>query len=86
MATQLPALRRAHGLSQAALARRVGYSASAIARIETGSLAPSERLARLIAAELGCSQWDLLVQTPYSGHGSTVRLVKSPNREGGEKR
>jgi len=47
------------GLSQPALAKRVGASRPTIARIETGGHAPSVTLALAIARELGESVEDL---------------------------
>jgi putative transcriptional regulator len=47
------------GLSQPALAERVGASRPTIARIETGGHAPSVTLALAIARELGESVEDL---------------------------
>lgn len=49
----LAAARRTAGLSQAELALRIGTAKSTIARVESGTMAPSLELALLVARELG---------------------------------
>ena len=48
----LPAIRKAQGLSQADLAKLVGVSRNTISSIETGQYAPTAKLALLICVAL----------------------------------
>ena len=54
IATQVAERRREHGLSQAELARRVGTTQSAIARLESGGRPPRIDTLLRIAAALDC--------------------------------
>lgn len=51
--------RRALGLTQLALARRVGCSESQITKIETGRATPAPEVKEAIARELGIATWEV---------------------------
>ena len=53
-------LRRKSGLTQAALAEKVGVGVNTIARYERGDMEPSLKIAHAIAEILGCSEAELL--------------------------
>ena len=53
-------LRRKSGLTQAALAEKVGVGVNTIARYERGEMEPSLKIAHAIAEILGCSEAELL--------------------------
>lgn len=53
-------LRRKKGLTQAALAEKVGVGPNTIARYERGEMEPSLKIAHAIAEILGCTESDLL--------------------------
>lgn len=59
LAEQVRALREAKGISQSELARRIGSTQPAIARLEAGGVAPSietlERIAHALGLELSVS-------------------------------
>lgn len=52
---RLNELRAAHGLTQAALAEKVGVSRKTINTVENGVFVPSTTLALKLARALGCS-------------------------------
>ena len=53
-------LRRKAGLTQAALAEKVGVGVNTIARYERGEMEPSLKIAHVIAEVLGCTESELL--------------------------
>ena len=53
-------LRRRKGLTQAALAEKVGVGVNTIARYERGEMEPSLKIAHVIAEVLGCTESELL--------------------------
>ena len=53
-------LRRKAGLTQAALAEKVGVGVNTIARYERGEMEPSLKIAHVIAEVLGCTEAELL--------------------------
>lgn len=53
-------LRRKKGLTQAALAEKVGVGPNTIARYERGEMEPSLKIAHAIAEILGCTESELL--------------------------
>jgi transcriptional regulator with XRE-family HTH domain len=59
MARPMREARRRKGLTQLALARRVGCSESQISKIETGRVLPPEWLRNWIAQELGIATWEV---------------------------
>ena len=56
----LAELRRKKGLTQAALAEKVGVGVNTIARYERGEMEPSFKIAHIITEVLGCTEAELL--------------------------
>ncbi len=76
--TTLKPRRERAGLSQAALAQRVGVTRQAIIAVEAGRRVPSTRLALQLAGALGCGVDDLFaLREPDS---IVARLASSPQR------
>jgi putative molybdopterin biosynthesis protein len=74
--TTLRTFRERAGLSQAALAERIGLSRQAVVAIESGRQVPSTAVALLLARALGQSVEELFQLGP--GSGSNVRLGPIP--------
>ncbi|MEE2829485.1 MAG: helix-turn-helix domain-containing protein, partial [Myxococcota bacterium] len=70
------------GLSQQALAERVGVSRQAIIAIEGSRQVPSTRLGLQLAQTLGCGVEDLFQLRPLSG----LRVRLAPGRDGSNRR
>ncbi|MCH9680147.1 MAG: helix-turn-helix domain-containing protein, partial [Deltaproteobacteria bacterium] len=78
--TTVRAWRERAGLSQRALAERIGATRQAIIAIEAGHRVPSTRLALQLARALGCTVDDLFtLPAPSSIH---ARLAPSPQQVG----
>jgi putative molybdopterin biosynthesis protein len=74
--TTLRTFRERAGLSQAALAERIGLSRQAVVAIESGRQVPSTAVALLLARTLGQSVEELFQLGP--GSGSAVRVAPAP--------
>ena len=67
------------GLSQEALAERVGISQESLSRMEKGVIAPRFERLQLFAEALGCSISDLFqTQSQASDRAATIEQIISP--------
>ena len=64
LGNRLNALRAEHGLTQAALAERVGVSRKTINTVENGVFVPSTTLALKLARAFGCRVEDIFTLEP----------------------
>lgn len=64
LGNRLHTLRGEHGLTQAALAERVGVSRKTINTVENGVFVPSTTLALKLARALGCRVEDIFTLEP----------------------